>query len=371
MMQLSPGVLPKLVLPSVFFAYAFWVSGSFVVDASQYYKDLPTDAASVIEGQFTAKLETTYKDRLPYRAASTDLVGAARYLVFGEGRKGVVVGNDGWLFSSEEYRTADDETLSLAEAARVVGDVRDQLAAAGSTLVVVPLPGKADIYREHTAYPSLSDAMAARYALFRAALEAQDIATVDVRSAMLAAKSDVQMFLKGDTHWSPEGAAIVADATARVTGSMVASQPFTLSAGDTLPVEGDLTKFIVSPQYASYVSLAPEQVTLLKAAPEASDAQPALDIFGGQAIDVALVGTSYSANEKWSFAASLMGAMGADIVNFAEEGHGPFRPMHDYLLSDLANDTPPKLVIWEFPVRYLTDPEALVAMTSQQDDSNE
>jgi alginate O-acetyltransferase complex protein AlgJ len=57
-----------------------------------------------------------------------------------------------------------------------------------------------------------------------------------------------------------------------------------------------------------------------------------------------------------------MAAVGADVVNFAEEGHGPFAPMADYLDSDLAKNTPPKVVIWEFPVRYLTDPTAIAAM---------
>ena len=30
--------------------------------------------------------------------------------------------------------------------------------------------------------------------------------------------------------------------------------------------------------------------------------------------------------------------------------------MLDYLASDEVRDAPPALVIWEFPVRYLTDP---------------
>lgn len=369
-MQFSQRVLPKLVLPGVLLAYALWSSVSFLVDASQYQSELPSTAASVIDGNFTAKLDTIYKDRLPYRTASTDLVGAARYLVFGEGRKGVVVGSDGWLFSTEEYRAADDETRRLNEAVRAVAQVRDRLAAMGTALVVLPLPGKADVYREHTDYPTLSDAMALRYDGFRAALAERNVSTVDTRAALLAGKSDQQVFLKGDTHWSPEGAAIVARATALATRSLISPQPFALSTGETIAVDGDLTKFIVSAQYARQVSLAPEPVTLLHASAE----QPAssdLDIFGGQPIDVALVGTSYSANEKWSFAASLMGALGADIVNFAEEGHGPFRPMHDYLLSDFAKNSPPKLVIWEFPVRYLTDPDALATITSEGDDEHE
>jgi alginate O-acetyltransferase complex protein AlgJ len=360
-------VLPKLVLPGVFFGYALWVSGSFLVDASQYHQELPGAVDSLIVGDFTAKLEDIYKDRLPYRSTSTDLIGAARYLVFGEGRKGVVVGSGGWLFSDEEYRTASDEQKSLGEATDMIAQVRDRLAEQGTDLLVLPLPAKADIYREYAAYPSLSNHMAERYAQFRKALGDRDIKTVDARKALLEGKVEGQMFLKGDTHWSPAGAAAVASATAEMVGSLGSAASVALSEGETLPVEGDLTKFIVSPQYASLVSLAPEQVTVLQASTTASTETSALDIFGGQTIDVALVGTSYSANENWSFGPSLMAAMGTDVVNFAEEGHGPFLPMAKYLKSDLATQTPPKLVIWEFPVRYLTDPAALAPMTAEQE----
>jgi alginate O-acetyltransferase complex protein AlgJ len=361
-MVISSSTLPKLVLPTVFFGYALWVSGSFFADASQYRNELPAAVDSVMVGEFTAKLEDIYKDRLPYRMLSTDLIGAARYMVFGEGRKGVVVGQDGWLFSSEEYRVADNETKRLTEAADVIASVRDQLAKQGTDLLVLPLPAKADVYREYTAYPGLSDQMAERYSAFRKELSARNINTVDARASLLAAKSGDQMFLKGDTHWTPEGAQAVALGTAEALGPLADAIPFTISEAKTLPIEGDLTKFIVSPQYASFVSLDPEEVTVLSASAQSSEPAQAVDIFGAQSIEVALVGTSYSANENWSFGPSLMAAVGADVVNFAEEGHGPFAPMADYLDSDLAKNTPPKVVIWEFPVRYLTDPTAIAAM---------
>lgn len=366
-MAISPSILPKLVLPTVFFGYALWVSGSFLADASQYRNELPGAVNSVMVGEFTAKLEDIYKDRLPYRMISTDLIGAARYMVFSEGRKGVVVGQDGWLFSSEEYRVADNETKRLEEAANMIASVRDQLATQGTDLLVLPLPAKADIYREYTAYPSLTDQMAERYAAFRSALSARGINTVDARASLLAAKTGNQMFLKGDTHWTPQGARAVAAGTAEALGPVTEAMPFSISETKTLPIEGDLTKFIVSPQYASFVSLAPEHITVLNASSQAFEAPQAVDIFGGSSIEVALVGTSYSANENWSFAPSLMAEIGADVVNFAEEGHGPFAPMASYLDSDLSKNTPPKVVIWEFPVRYLTDPAAIAAMTTEKE----
>ncbi|MET3900454.1 alginate O-acetyltransferase complex protein AlgJ [Devosia sp. UYZn731] len=356
----------QLLLPTVFFGYALWVTGSFLVDANQYQRDLPAAPGSMINGQFTAKLETIYKDRLPYRLISVDLVGAARYLIFGEGRKGVVVGKEGWLFSSEEYRVASHEAQNLTDAADLIAKVRDQLAAQGSDLIVLPLPAKADVYREFTADPSLGDAMASRYAAFRDALTARSIKNVDTKTALLDTKGADQVFLKSDTHWTPHGAAVVADATARAAGPASNPVSFDIKAAETLPLEGDLTKFIVSAKYASYVSLPTEKVTVLQASAQAPADSGAVDLFGGPSINMALVGTSYSANERWGFLASLKADMKSDIVNYAEEGHGPLVPMWNYLKSDLATKTPPKLVIWEFPVRYLTDPDVIADIAARR-----
>ena len=68
---------------------------------------------------------------------------------------------------------------------------------------------------------------------------------------------------------------------------------------------------------------------------------------------MALVGTSYSADERWNFAGALRQALGSDLVNFAEDGRGPLLPMLKFLQSDDFKNAPPRLVIWEFPERYL------------------
>ena len=50
---------------------------------------------------------------------------------------------------------------------------------------------------------------------------------------------------------------------------------------------------------------------------------------------VAVVGSSYSANAKWSFEAQIKAAAGVDVINFAEEGKGPFKPMETFLSEKL------------------------------------
>jgi alginate O-acetyltransferase complex protein AlgJ len=41
------------------------------------------------------------------------------------------------------------------------------------------------------------------------------------------------------------------------------------------------------------------------------------------------------------------------VVSYAEDGHGPILPMLSYLKSDDFKNSPPQVLIWEFPERYL------------------
>ncbi|MGH8464554.1 MAG: alginate O-acetyltransferase AlgX-related protein, partial [Pseudomonas sp.] len=76
-------------------------------------------------------------------------------------------------------------------------------------------------------------------------------------------------------------------------------------------------------------------------------------LFADTEIPVALVGTSYSANPHWNFLGALQQALRSDVVNYAEDGHGPLLPMLKYLQSDAFKASAPQVLIWEFPERYL------------------
>jgi alginate O-acetyltransferase complex protein AlgJ len=65
------------------------------------------------------------------------------------------------------------------------------------------------------------------------------------------------------------------------------------------------------------------------------------------------VGTSYSANPHWNFLGALQQSLHSDVVNYAEDGHGPILPMLKYLQTDAFKNSAPQVVIWEFPERYL------------------
>ena len=88
-----------------------------------------------------------------------------------------------------------------------------------------------------------------------------------------------------------------------------------------------------------------------RAADTAADSQDAL--FADSEVPVTLVGTSYSANPNWNFVGALKQALRSDVINDSKDGHGPILPMLAYLKSDAFKNTPPQVLIWEFPERYL------------------
>ena len=76
-------------------------------------------------------------------------------------------------------------------------------------------------------------------------------------------------------------------------------------------------------------------------------------MFADSEVPVTLVGTSYSANANWNFVGALKQALRSDVINDSKDGHGPILPMLAYLKSDAFKNTPPQVLIWEFPERYL------------------
>ena len=214
-------VLPVLFLGyGVYANYDLFMSGTAKLDTS----------ADLLSGKITAQIDHLYKADLPHREGAVGLVGAARYALMGEGRKGVLTGDGGWLFTAEEARVMEDPLAS--EVARIVA-VRDQLEAQGITLVMVPVPAKADVYAETADFPDVSAEMSARYDGFRSELAAANVISVDTRPSLMAAKADGAMFFPTDTHWTVAGAGEVARAVAATltdAGLNAGGASFTASA---------------------------------------------------------------------------------------------------------------------------------------------
>jgi alginate O-acetyltransferase complex protein AlgJ len=348
--------IASLLLPTVFFGYAIYANSALLLSAdtkAEMVKAEDFSLSSVIDGETTRSLDTLYKNELPHRAASVGVVGNARYALLGAGRKGVVIGDDGWLFTDEEFKRV--RASDIEDAVARIGKVREKLQEMGIALVVVPLPAKSDVYAEHLPAMMKTGFMAQAYRDFSAGLEKSGTNVVDTRSALIDAKTGGDLFLPSDTHWTPAGAKVTAQAvqmTFKRAGIALSAGQISGEQEASVHVWGDLTKFITSPDYAPEIGLKPENVPIFRTV--AATAADSTDIFGGDsAVPVMLVGTSYSANENWCFADYLRQSLSVDVVNVAKQGLGPGVPMLDLVDGDVLEQTPPSVIVWEFPVRYL------------------
>ncbi|OOV98320.1 alginate O-acetyltransferase [Pseudomonas sp. MF4836] len=314
--------------------------------------------ATVLNGRWTKAVETHYDKEFPIKRLGTNLWAALDFKLFNEGRPGVVLGRDQWLYSDEEFNPIVNEELNLQGNYALVEGVRQTLKAKGVKLVMAIVPAKVRLYPEHLGDVQPASIHANLYQDFHARVAADKILAPDLLGPLQQAKQQgEQVFLRTDTHWTPSGAEIAARQLAKAIAEKapLSGQPqrFVTEAEQTVEHKGDLRLFL--PLDPLFENLMPAQEPLQKRVTRAADDQPAADdaLFAENQVPVALIGTSYSANPNWNFVGALKQALHSDVVNYAEDGHGPILPMLSYLKSDAFKNDPPQVLIWEFPERYL------------------
>ncbi|WP_110969699.1 alginate O-acetyltransferase [Pseudomonas huaxiensis] len=316
-----------------------------------------TAQMSLLDGKLAKAAETHYDEQFPLKRIGTNLWAALDFKLFNEGRPGVVLGRDQWLFSDEEFKPAANAEQTQAENLALLRGVRDTLREHGVELVLAIVPAKARVYPEYIgeqAPASLHDDL---YNAFHAQARQANIFAPDLFGPLQAAKSRGQVFLRTDSHWTPMGAEVaaqqLAEAVARQTLLNGEPQTFVTENQQQTPYKGDLTNFL--PLDPLFSNLLPKPDQLQKRSTRATEEGNGDDgaLFADKQIPVALVGTSYSANPNWNFLGALQQALRSDVANYAEDGHGPILPMLKYLQSDEFKNSPPQVVVWEFPERYL------------------
>ncbi len=311
---------------------------------------------SVLDGGLAKTFESHYDKQLPVKDIGTNVWAALDYLLFGEGRPGVLVGSDDWLFSDEEFKPVEGARQNLRDNLALIQGVRDELARRDIALLLAIVPAKARLYPEYLGEHRASSLQQRLYQEFHVAARSAGITAPDLLTPLQQAKPQGPLFLRTDTHWTPLGAEIVAQQLGAAVSQSLAlggePQQFVTEAGEQAPYKGDLTRFLpLDPLFAELLPAPdPLQKRETRAVGQASGADA---LFADSELPVTLVGTSYSANPSWNFAGALRQQLQRDLSNHAEDGHGPLLPMLKYLQSEELKNAAPQLVIWEFPERYL------------------
>ncbi len=336
----------------IFFIYALF-SAVFVINkaakdvASPSYKD-------ILNGDWAMQFESKFNPKLIHYDISLLFWGAVNYFIFDEGKDGVVIGDDGWLFTKEEFEYYKNFTKEFEQKKNYIKKVNSILESKNIGLYVVLIPAKRRVYGEFVDDKFYNSQIDNLYEDFKTALDKEGIKTISILDVFKKYKNaypDRFLFLKTDTHWSVKGADLAALEIAEEIdanhGDITNQSEYEIKE-NKIEYEGDLTDYVPLGRFSPY----PKEIIMKKTS--YTTKQDIDDLFGDEKIDFALVGTSYSANKLWGFEESLKFYLGADILNMADEGQGPFTVMKDYLRSKEFKDIPPKVIIWEIPERYIS-----------------
>lgn len=312
---------------------------------------------TVLNGKWAKAAETHYDEEFPIKRLGTNLWAALDYKLFNEGRPGVVLGKDQWLYTDEEFDAVANGEQNEADNLAIIQGVGDALKAQGTQLILAIIPAKTRLYPEHIGDNKPATLHTDLYQQFHAQAAQAGLVAPDLLAPLQGAKQHGQVFLRTDTHWTPMGAEVVAKQLGEVVAQQtpLSGEPekFVTQAKETAPYKGDLTNFLPLDPLFSNLLPQPDQLQQRSTDPVATEAQGDDALFADSDVAVGLVGTSYSANPNWNFVGALKQALHSDVVNYAEDGHGPILPMLKYLQTDAFKSSPPQVLIWEFPERYL------------------
>lgn len=315
------------------------------------------DRQSLFSGKLARNFEQRYDKSFSLRQIGLNVWTAFQYTVFKEAKKGLMIGSDGWFFSAEEFVVSADGQQAFNANMDFISQASATLARRDIGLIVVLIPSKARLLKPHTGRHQPDKLHREMYPLVIKTLNSKHIITVDGLQEMRAHDSSESLYLKTDTHWSPQGAELIASRTAallyqKLPQLSLAQQEFITETSGEQSLQGDLLRFLpLSPLFDHLMPTA-ESIDISQTYAAEEDSLFAAD-FSEDTGQVVLLGTSFSADRRWNFDGALKQALAVDLQNLAEQGQGPIVPMADFLNDQLSTAGNLKLVIWEIPERYL------------------
>lgn len=325
-----------------------------VIQASQQIglDDVPHTWADFRQGRTTAALEKQLDQNLPGRETLVATANSLRYLLARSGGEQVRVGRDDWLFLTDELRFHEGAKANLAARVELLHSASAALERRGVRLVVALVPDKARVYPEHLP-GGFPDYNRSRYREALGALQARGVSVVDLLGPLAFAAKNGEVYYRSDTHWNQTGAQAAAAAIAtevRRLGLALAETEFaTEKSGAEKERPGDLIRLMGLENAPNALRPQPDRETPLTTRQTSADSSNSL--FGDVSVEVVLTGTSYSL--RGNFHGFLQQTLAAQVLNTAKDGGGFLEAATEYLKDEAFRTSPPRVLIWEVPERFL------------------
>jgi len=318
---------------------------------------IPYSVSDFREGRTTGALEKQLDARLPSRDALISAANALRYLLLHGAGDQVRLGRAGWLFLTDELRFHEAAQSQRAARVELLARAAQGLQRDGVQLVVALAPDKARLYADRLAEGRLPDYTRDRYQDTLAALRARGVNVVDLLQPLALAAAGAEVYYRSDTHWNTVGArsaaAAVAEAVRRMRPDLPRTDFVTDPPGALQERPGDLIRLMGLANVPASLRPRADREAPLQTRQTSADSG---GLFGDASVPVVLTGTSYSL--RGNFHGFLQQALGAKVLNAAQDGSGFLQSATQYLKDEAYRSSKPKVLIWEVPERFLDAPLA-------------
>lgn len=324
-------------------------------------------AAQSITGHLKA-FENDLEDRAAFTEPPRQFVQGALARTLREGNRKTYIGRDGWLYLKPALDSLTGYGPISAEPDSVTKDPNrppwhaplgaiktfaGQLDELGVELVLVPIPVKPMIYPEHITGRRFDGPLTHRDAgTFYKEIEALPNATViDLSKPLWTATAGAQIFLKQDTHWTPEGMMLAAKLVAqKLPPDLVLAS---LKAGEPLEVRaiGDLVEQLNLPG-DGHGNFQPETAKITPVAGFVPDPTSPVTLLGDSFTNIYSAAT-LGWGEGAGFAQHLALELGQPIDVIAMNGQASTGVRSELAARGRAHLKTKKLVIWAIAARDL------------------
>ena len=328
-------------------------------------RSLPTLSRNVTIGSFIGQLETFLLDHFPLR--NPLIVGKRTldfYLLGKISGDRAILGKNGWWYNLNTIRTSLEplpkEPSYLAVLESTLKHRATRLQEQGITLLFLPTPRKLDIYPDHLPEEyqgKFSKSLYETYVEHLSARLPQQV--LNSFPTLRIARSRVDIiyppFYKTDTHWSPEGARLVAE---EILARLQKQRPEPIAQVVQVDHYGDLPRLAgiyqpepvrkrVSPTPLSYFDLDPQLASLVHAQDRA------VQVHGFGSGRLLITGTSFVPDLlptlAWGWEEIL-------VLDHTQLGGGCDRQGRDW--PKLLKHFKPNAIIVQVPGNYLSTGKA-------------
>lgn len=327
------------------FAALLW---QFAHNDGPFFSDLLT-RENLVDGAVTADIDTHVNTDMRTIVRGTSWIDGFLYWSLKDAGSQVRVGDRGWLFLSEELLEVPEGNTFLRQRVRLAQKIAADCARRSVELVVLPVPDKALLVRDRRGGLAVAKQARQRLVHWQRWSAPLGLRVVDLRDGWPRPG-----FWRTDTHWDQIGAKFAALRTATLAKTLLHPATATPIRLDVAPEAhsrpGDLMRLADLVATSALFGPKPDEERTVKARLSTSgdllDAPPAPEVL--------LAGSSYSLNS--GFVDFLQVALSRQVVQKSHEGSGFAGSLLGVLHDNPRMLDHIKVIIWEWPVRSVTQP---------------